>query len=54
MIKTMNKLTKTLNDSFSKVNVINSKNENENNAETEYTFKLILTQSAIINVKNEI
>ena len=54
MIKIMNKLMKMLNDLFNKANVINFKNENENNAETKYTFKLILTQSAIINIKNEI
>ena len=54
MIKTMNELMKTLNDLFNKINIISFKNENENNAEIKYTFKLMLTQLTIINVKNEI
>ena len=54
MIKTMNELMKMLSDLFNKINIINLENENENNAEIKYTFKLMLTQSVIINVKNEI
>ena len=54
MIKIMNKLMKMLNDLFNKINVINSENENENDVKIKYTFKLMLTQSAVINVKNEI
>ena len=54
MIKIMNKLMKTLNDLFNKINVINFKNENENDVKIKYTFKLMLIQLIIINVKNEI
>ena len=50
----MNKLIKMLNNLFNKTDVINFKNENENNVKIKYTFKLMLTQSIIINVKNEI
>ena len=54
MIKTMNELMKMLSDSFSKADVMNSENENENSAKTEYTPGLMLTQSVIVDVKNGI
>ena len=54
MIKTMNELIKTLSDLFNEANIIDFKNKDENNVEIKYTFKLMLTQSVIINVKNEI
>ena len=50
----MNKLMKMLSNSFNKTDIINFENENENNAEIKHTLKLMLTQSAVINVKNEI
>ena len=50
----MNKLIKTLSNLFNKINVINFENKDENNAEIKYTFKLMLTQLIIIDVKNEI
>ena len=54
MIKTMNELMKMLNDLFNEINVMNSKNENENNEEIKYTAELKLTQSMITDMKNEI
>ena len=54
MIKAMNKLMKALSDSFSKANVTDSEDEDEDGAEIKYTSGLMLTQSVIIDVKNEI
>ena len=50
----MNELMKMLSDLFNKADVINFKNEIENDVKIKYTSKLMLTQSVIINMKNEI